>query len=242
MASKHDSRQCVVCGVHLWHASQKLHCSFECRKKPRPACKHCGKPVRLAYHVYCGTECQHAHNRGPNHPGWIGRTVTAAGYVLLSIPEHPRAYRGRIAEHIVVMEKMLGRQLRPGETVHHINEIKGDNCPENLQLFASRGEHTRHHMLGQQHSRKYTPESKCLDAPCDEIVEVKGYCKKHYSEKYRLKNPYTPSITSDSKIMRNRPMPPDRLITDTQPFCFCRKPAIRNGLCQSHLDASPPGK
>ncbi len=242
MASKHSSRQCAVCGVPLWHASQKLHCSFKCRKKPRPPCRNCGAPVKLAYQKYCGTECHHTHRRGSNHPNWVGRTTTNAGYILLSIPGHPRASSGRIAEHIVVMEETLGRPLRLGETVHHINEIKGDNRPENLQLFSSRGEHTRHHMLGQQHSRKYTPESECREIPCNGVVEVKGYCKKHYSEKYRSKNPYAPSITTDSKIMRNRPVPPDRLITDAQPFCFCRKPAIRNGLCQSHLDTSPPGK
>jgi hypothetical protein len=37
-------------------------------------------------------------------------------------------------EHILIMEDKLGRQLLPGETVHHKNTIRNDNRPENLEL------------------------------------------------------------------------------------------------------------
>jgi hypothetical protein len=41
------------------------------------------------------------------------------------------------------MEQKLGRYLLPTEDVDHLNGVKTDNRPENLQLMSSRSEHVK---------------------------------------------------------------------------------------------------
>lgn len=51
-------------------------------------------------------------------------------------PEHPRATAGRVLQHVVIMEGIIGRPLRPEENVHHKNGQRDDNRPENLELWS----------------------------------------------------------------------------------------------------------
>ncbi len=63
------------------------------------------------------------------------------GYVRIYEPTHPRATRtGWVFEHRFVVEQILGRILEPSEHVHHLNHVRDDNRPENLELL-SQSEH-----------------------------------------------------------------------------------------------------
>lgn len=63
-----------------------------------------------------------------------------SGYIYVKAPEdHPfRTSNGLILEHRDLMEKKIGRYLKPEETVHHKNLRRDDNRMKNLELWASR--------------------------------------------------------------------------------------------------------
>ncbi len=67
---------------------------------------------------------QRCFEKGPKHPAWKGgRVVSYLGYVWLLRPGHHRASKdGYVAEHVLVMERTLGRDLLAGEVVHHQEE------------------------------------------------------------------------------------------------------------------------
>lgn len=78
------------------------------------------------------------------HGNWRGgRRTNERGYVLLLVPsDHPfydsmASKSGHIREHRLIMAEKLGRPLLPHENVHHINGVKHDNHPKNLELWST---------------------------------------------------------------------------------------------------------
>lgn len=93
---------------------------------------------------------------GPDHSCWNGGIeYNDQGYKFVYCPGHPRAHKNKVREHILVMEKHLGRYLELDEVVHHINEIKDDNRLRNLQLMTN-SEHISFHNNLRQWRKTFT--------------------------------------------------------------------------------------
>ncbi len=87
---------------------------------------------------------------GEKNPKWRGgRRIDSDGYVQIYTPDHPnRTVRNEVPEHRLIIEKHLGRYLKPEEVMHHKNGIKDDNRIENLELHDSNGSHAKLHLPG----------------------------------------------------------------------------------------------
>ncbi len=143
-------KRCPDCSeTFVTKSAIQVYCSIRCRRAAIVArtvryCEECGTP----YHGidsrrrFCSRTCatDNARRRqGPSAYNWKGgRTLTSPvnGYVRVRAHGHPRAKSSPyVFEHILVMEKLLGRYLLPHERVHHRNGRRGDNRPENLELW-----------------------------------------------------------------------------------------------------------
>lgn len=104
--------------------------------------KHSGHGL-CDMHLYRLKHFGAATGVGPTRPNrGKGRTIAPTGYVQLFVPDyHCASKKGYVFEHRYVMEQHLGRHLKKGEVVHHIDGDKQNNAIENLQLFASHSEH-----------------------------------------------------------------------------------------------------
>lgn len=99
-------------------------------------------------------------NHGARNGAWRGgRIFDRYGYVLVRAPGHPFANAGGyVREHRLVMERVLGRILLPGEVVHHADGDRSNNAPENLELYARNSDHLRSELAGRV--PEWTPEGR----------------------------------------------------------------------------------
>lgn len=125
-------------------------CMCGCGQKTVLAkCSNAGNGNVIGEHVKYVVGHTNKGRRGPNASGWKGGRIMRRGYVMLYMPGHPRAdIKGYIPEHQVVACEARGRDLEPGEVVHHVNGVKDDNRPENLEILTA-DEHRAAHRQDQ---------------------------------------------------------------------------------------------
>ena len=154
------------CGnqFEIYPSSERFWCTPKCRAAHRkgrsdkgsrkvewvPVQCPCGKafeapPWQTTQNVYCSKLCVRKYARGADRGGGRKPLVdhpnySRDGYRIVYLPKDqmPSGYRGhRYPEHRQVMRVRLGRDLLPGENVHHINGVRDDNRIENLQLWVT---------------------------------------------------------------------------------------------------------
>ena len=72
-----------------------------------------------------------------------GKYINTDGYVMVYVGNEKYQY-----EHILVMEKHLGRKLKRNEIPHHVDESfkgKSNNDLSNLELM-TKSDHVKHHL------------------------------------------------------------------------------------------------
>lgn len=83
-----------------------------------------------------------------------GRTVQYNGYVWEFLPgHHLQNLWGWVPQHRLVVEDKVGRRIQKGEHVHHKDECRTNNHPDNLAVL-TRTAHLRHHNWGKAPANK----------------------------------------------------------------------------------------
>lgn len=106
------------------------------------------KAYRASTARYCSVKCRAAdHDHCTMVARKSGDTMRGRGSGKGYVKEGGRH------QHRVVAERKLGRQLLPGEIVHHDDEVKSNNSPENLEVI-TQSNHVRRHISKMLSERK----------------------------------------------------------------------------------------
>lgn len=113
------------------------------REHRRDLCPDCKINLKVVYSKRC-RDCAYAFRRDN-----VGRRVYKSGYVYEEGGKRPRP------EHIVKAEKALGRPLKTGEQVHHIDLNKSNDKNTNLLICTAAYHKWLHHQYALAFARRF---------------------------------------------------------------------------------------
>ena len=155
--------RCTVCDTPFERADKtvryaqklgkKLYCGYHCASIGRHRDKGRQAPISLSC-IKCGTSFTRSSGvaksreaQGMRGPYCSRKCAVTDRHLKENIKEYRRRHHsdGRnLREHRHIMEQKLGRVLSPSELVHHVDEDKHNNSPDNLEL-TTRADHARIH-------------------------------------------------------------------------------------------------
>lgn len=125
-----------------------------------------------------------------------------SGYKQIYMPDYYCATKtGYVAEHRYVAEQKLGRHLKKGEVIHHIDKNRFNNKPDNIIVFKTAADRNRYNLGGvlvEENDGAYTsyyekPKQVCM------------YCGRVYTP-YRSESLYC-SRECATLAQRKKPRP-----------------------------------
>lgn len=143
------------------HPGYRLPDSDRLETKPCNYCKKNFTNYKSNYRKFCSNKCRHdfkkgklpeqlkrtlGHLKGNKHPNWKGgKFIDTNGYVWVRLPNesYKTMQKPYIYEHRIIMEQHLGREIKKGEIIHHLNGNRSDNKLENLRLVSNHSKHMK---------------------------------------------------------------------------------------------------
>jgi len=125
------------------------------------------------------------------------------------LPGHSRSnLTGQVYTHILIAEQLLNRSLLKEEVVHHKDHNKNNNRPENLMVFATKGDHTRFHNYGCDEATLVLTEAGNYIVPQAEGQSQCQYCGSQFIHKRSSKRKFcSPQCYKLSKQAEHEPKP-----------------------------------
>lgn len=155
-------RPCKRCGEQFKPRTKRTeYCSQRCQRGVGK-CEQCGKEYVYSHHGakrFCSLGCHYEHSVPTGQTRPFG-----GGYMITKVPlgtpgaKANNSTRARwMLAHRYVMQQKLDRALLKTERVHHINGRRGDNRPENLELWK------RSHPAGVRASDYHCHGCRCFE-------------------------------------------------------------------------------
>lgn len=175
-----------------------------CKSVFSRATKHINQVVRRSGVWRCKRCVLTERNKKNARPIGATRIHKRSGYV------EEKTASGWRRQHMVVMERHIGRPLRADEAVHHINEVKTDNRIENLQLM-SHGEHTALHHTGAKRSATQRANiangvrsSSSAKLTMEQAMLIRRIARKRNISQHSLARHFSVSPMTVNRVINNR--------------------------------------